>query len=520
MSRRTDPTSCDQPVAIPGRHRTFARTRLAALLVAGTLVLAACSTAGGQTEAGPTTSGPSTTSSDNGSTTPAPEPDARTIDWSDCGGGFECGTLTVPLDYDEPDGETIDVAVTRHPADNPDERIGALFLNPGGPGGSAIDLAHTYSRAGTIGDRFDIIGFDPRGVGESSPLDCDSRLGEMYGTDPTIDSEADRTATLEASQAFVDECEGKYGDILPFLGTTDIARDMDEVRKALGEEQINYLGYSYGTSLGQEYARLFPTRVRSMVIDGVVDHAPDGVTAATSQAAGFETALDAYLSHCEEDGCGFGDQDAGDVIDEIAAAAEKQPIPAPSADREAGPGEVSLALAQALYSQQLWSPLSAALRNAQEGDGSGIVDLADQYLGNSSFEIYFAVSCLDDTWPESPDDMIGAAAEAEQDVPRFGGPIVIDYIRCSMWPTEAKPLEPVPADTEGLPPVVVVSTTNDPATPYENGVAVAKQIPGAVLVTNEGEGHTIVGQGKPCIDDMVDDYLVDLTVPEDGLTCD
>jgi len=455
-----------------------------------------------------------------------PEPTARTIEWSDCDGGFQCGTITVPLDYSKPDGETIDVAVTRHPADNPDERIGTLFMNPGGPGGSAIELARSYSRAGTIGDRFDIVGFDPRGVGESSPLDCHSHLVDIYDADPTIDSDADRTETLETSQAFIDECEQEYGDILPFLGTTDVARDMDEIRKAIGDEQLNYLGYSYGTSLGQEYARLFPTHVRSMVIDGVVDHAPDGVTTAENQAAAFSGALDAYIANCEAEGCGFGDQDAGAVIDEVIAAAEKAPIPAPAADRPATPGNVSLALAQALYSEQLWGSLSAALRNAQEGDGSGMVSLADQYLRRNDdgsypngTEVYFSVSCLDDTWPSDPDEMIDASLDAEKAVPRFGGPIVIDYIRCSMWPAESKPLKPVPADTKGLPPIVVVSTTNDPATPYENGVAVAKQIPGAVLVTNEGEGHTIVGQGKPCIDDMVRDYFVDLTAPDDGLTC-
>lgn len=496
---------------------------LAALLVAASL-LAGCSTSGANESAeAPTTT---TRSSDGGSgttTTKAPEAGARTIDWSDCGGGFECGTITVPLDYSKPDGETIDVAVTRHPADDPEQRIGTLFMNPGGPGGSAIDLARSFSRAGDIGDRFDIVGFDPRGVGESSPLDCHSHLVDIYDTDPSIDSEADRTAMLETSQAFVDECEEKYGDILPFLGTTDVARDMDEIRKAMGEEQINYLGYSYGTSLGQEYARLFPTHVRSMVIDGVVDHQPDGLTTATSQAAGFETALDAYIAHCEEDGCGFGGQDAGAVIDEVSAAAEKAPIPAPGASRDAGPGVVSLALAQALYSEQLWGQLSSALRDAQDGDGKGLVALADMYLGldggGSSFEIYFAVSCLDETWPADPDATLDASIAAEKAVPRFGGPIVSDYVRCSLWPAKAKPLKPVPADTKGLPPIVVVSTTNDPATPYENGVAVAKQIPGAVLVTNEGEGHTIVGQGKPCIDNMVRDYFVDLTVPKDGLTC-
>ena len=193
-------------------HRT-----LAALLASATL-LTACSTSGGNEQAKEPTTTVASSTSDKGTTTTAkPAPDARTIDWEDCGGGFQCGTITVPLDYSKPDGKTIDVAVTRHPAEDPENRIGTLFMNPGGPGGSAIELARSYSRAGDIGDRFDIVGFDPRGVGESSPLDCHSHLVDIYDTDPSIDSEADRTAMLETSQAFVDEFaeDGDTTTLLP-----------------------------------------------------------------------------------------------------------------------------------------------------------------------------------------------------------------------------------------------------------------------------------------------------------------
>ncbi|MEZ5203111.1 MAG: alpha/beta hydrolase [Acidimicrobiales bacterium] len=507
------------------------RPLAATLALAFALVAAACTAGGGSdtSASGTATSASTTNAGGAGTTTEGTDPTpAGTIDWEDCAGGFECGTLTVPVDYDDPEAGTIDLGVTRHLADDPDQRIGVLLVNPGGPGGSAIDLAHQLPRAGGLGDRFDIVGFDPRGVGESNPLDCHSHLQELYDADPTVDSPEDRTEILDTSEAFIDECQQKYGDLLPFLGTTDVARDMDEVRKALGEEQINYLGYSYGTSLGQEYARLFPTHVRAMILDGVVDHSPDGITTAEQQAVGFETAFASYVAHCKADGCGFGDRDddAAAVVDEVIATAERAPIPSASADRPATPGVVSLALAQALYSEQLWSQLSRALRDALDGDGSGLVELADQYLGregdgsyDTGFEIYFAVSCLDDSWPRDVDDFFDASATAEEETPRFGGAIVIDYVRCALWPADPKPLEPVPADTEGLPPILVVSTTKDPATPYLNGVAVAKQIPGAVLVTNEGEGHTIVFQGKPCIDDIALDYLFDLTTPPAGTTC-
>lgn len=493
-------------------------------IVAVAVLAAGCSASGQATDQQGSPNTTTTTEAGSTPSTTAP-PGTASIDWSDCGGGFQCGTLQVPLDYAHPNGDTIELAVTRHPAADPSRRIGVLLLNPGGPGGSAVELARAYPRGGDLGDRFDIVGFDPRGVGESTPLDCHSHLQDIYDADPTVDSPADKAEILRTSKAFVAECQRKYAKLLPHLGTADVARDMDQVRQALGEDQINYLGFSYGTSIGQAYAAQFPTRVRAMILDGVVDLAPDGITAAESQAAGFQTALDSYVAHCAADGCGFA-RPADQVIDQVVAAAERDPIAAPGADRPAGPGVVSLALAGALYSEVLWAPLSRALRDALDGDGTGLVELADQYLGRNpdgsypnQFEIYFAVSCLDDTWPRSTDEFFADAKAAGKKVPLFGEAIVIDYIRCALWPVDPEPVEPVPSDTKGLPPIVVVSTTKDPATPYENGVAVAKQIPGAVLVTNEGEGHTIVGQGKPCIDDMALAYLTDLTVPDDGLTC-
>lgn len=500
------------------------RRGLAAVLVA-VVVLAGCSATGSAPgDAASPTSGSQGGGASTTSTTGSGS--KGTIRWTDCGSGFECGTLRVPVDHAKPGGKTLELALIRHPASKPDQRIGSLLMNPGGPGASAIDLVRSWPRAGTIGDRFDLVGFDPRGVGKSTPLDCHSHLQEMYDADPSIDSPADETAILKTSKAFVSECARKYGDLLPYLGTTDVAKDMDAVRQALGEDQISYLGFSYGTSIGQEYARLFPTHVRAMILDGVVDQAPDGPTAAAQQAAGFTTALASYEHHCDTDGCGFGGTKAAEVITEVSDAVERAPIPAPDADRPATPGVLSLALGQALYSEQLWGSLSAALRGARDGDGSKLVALADMYLGRgpdgayrSGFEIYFAVSCLDDTWPRDPDVLFADAKAAAKTDPIFGEPIVNDYVRCSLWPAKPKPLAPVPATTKGLPPIVVVSTTKDPATPYENGVAVARQIPGAVLVTNEGEGHTVVGQGKPCIDEMAAAYLTDLTVPAAGTTC-
>lgn len=504
----------------PRSSRIRSRTKVtAAAVVAGLLVLGACSvTGGGSGEPGASTAVPDATEgSDTLSTT---------LDWEDCDGSFECSELTVPLDYDDPDGDTITVAMTRRPANDPDQRLGTIIMNPGGPGGSAIEFVEGMYLPGDLMDRFDLLGFDPRGVGRSSPIDCHSHLQDIYDADPTMEDAADEAHYLEVSQAFADECEEKDGNVLPHLGTANVARDMDQIRAALGDEQVNYLGYSYGTSIGQQYALLFPERVRTMVLDGVVDQTQTGLEAAVGQAGGFDTALDAFTTQCDATDCGL-EPSAGAAIDDVMATAEKEPIPAPGADRPATPGVVNLALGQAMYAEFLWPVFSDALSDAQNGDGTALVELADQYLGRNpdgsyanGFEIYFGVSCLDAAWPDDPDEVFAASKEAGKRYPQVGEALVNDYVRCTLWPTGPDPLEPITADLEGLAPVVVISTTGDPATPYESGVRVAKQIPGAVLITNEGEGHTIFAQGKGCVDDPVVAYFTDLAVPTDQLVCD
>lgn len=458
-------------------------------------------------------------------TTVTPAQPSPPISWKPCDGGFECGRLAVPVDHSRPTGPTIELGLVRHKATDPAHRIGALMLNPGGPGRSAIDLVEGISLPPPLMDRFDLVGFDPRGTGRSQALNCRTHLQQIYDDDPSPDDGAERAELIRDSQAFVDECRRRHGEVLPFLGTSDVARDMDLVRTAIGEEQLTYLGYSYGTSIGQEYASLFPARVRAMVLDGAVDLSLDGLRGAEGQAAGFTTAFDAFVHHCDQEGCGL-EGPAEKVVADVVAQAERRPISAPDSNRPAGPGVVNLGITQGLYSEDLWAALGRSLGDAQDGDGSGLVDLADEYLQRnddgsyeSGFEIYFAVSCLDQEFPRDAKAVLAAGARAEARYPGFGAAIVNDYVRCALWPTPAKPIQPVPATTKGLPPIVVISTTHDPATPYRNGVRVAEQIPGAVLVTNEGEGHTIYAAGKACIDDAVTGYLVTVTAPERGLTC-
>ena len=430
----------------------------------------------------------------------------------------------MPLDYARPHGQTLTLAIARHRASKPDERIGSLLMNPGGPGGSAIELIEHDPLPTEFSDRFDVVGFDPRGVGRSSPIDCHSNVQQMYDADPTMENAADRSHYLSVSRAFVDECRRKYGAVLPYLGTRNVARDMDEVRKALGDDKLTYVGYSYGTSIGEQYADLFPTRIRAMVLDGVVDSELTGLQAAAGQADGFERALHSFLDDCASRFSCELTGSPGTVVDRVIASAEKRPIPAPDADRPATPGVVELALGQALYSKSLWPDLESALADADQGDGSGLVDLANGYLQRrpdgsypNLFEVYFAVNCLDSTWPRQPAAIFAAAKAVGKRDPRFGEGLVNDYVRCALWPAKPQPLPKLSAP--GSPPIIVISTTGDPATPYASGVAVAKRLPHGVLITNVGEGHTVFGQGKQCVDGAVVTYLVDLTPPSNGLRC-
>ncbi len=493
-------------------------------------LLTACSASGSdaaptitrRTTTTPATTSSTTTSSTTTSTTVPVQPE---LAWADCDGGYQCAQLDVPVDYRDPTGKQLTLALAKRPASDPAHRIGSLIMNPGGPGGSAIDFIQGQPLPTELTQRFDIVGFDPRGVGRSNPLNCRTHLQEIYNVDPTIEDLADRAAFLDASKAFVAECTKRYAALLPFLGTVNVARDMDRVRVSLGDPKLTYVGYSYGTSIGQQYARLFPTKVRAMVLDGVVDSSLTGLQGAALQAKGFTQALDNFVAHCDHTDCGL-DGPAGEVIDEVIADAEAKPIRARRSDRPAGPGVVWLALARALYSETLWPELARALSQGAAGNGNGLVRLADSYLLRNpdgtypnGFEIYFAVSCLDSSWPKDPEVVFDIAKLVGARYPRTGEALVNDYVRCALWPGKPQPLLPVDATIKGLPPVVVISTTGDPATPYESGLKVAKQIPTGVFVTNKGEGHTIFAQGKPCIDDAVTKYLVELKPPANGLVC-
>ena len=453
---------------------------------------------------------------------PAPEPDptastapadfvVEPIEWEACDAEHQCATVAVPLDHDEPTGETIEVGVARLPAQG--ERIGALFANFGGPGGDAAGTIGSFGWPATIRDRFDIVGMDPRGVGTSTPLDCGVDARELYAADPTIEDESDVEELLAVSRAFAADCAEQRGELLEHLGTNDVARDMDLVRRAMGDDQLSFLGYSYGTSIGQAYAELFGEHTRAMILDGVVDPAPTGIEVAVEQARGFEAALAAWAADCpNRPTCELEDPIA--AVDEMLAAAEDE---LPGGQRPFGPGEAAIGLAYPLYAEFLWPDLDRAVSAALDGEGAPMVALADDYASLVDFSIYFAVSCLDSTWPTDTDRFLAEAERAAEVAPRFGEAIVNDYIRCAVWPAPPDPVGAV--DAADAPPILVISTTGDAATPYENGVVVADRLESGVLLTNVGDSHTVAFQGDECVDEIAIDYLVDLELPTEGARC-
>ena len=394
-------------------------------------------------------------------------------------------------------------------------------MNPGGLGASAVEFVSQIAPLlpDTIPEHFDLVGVEPRGLQGSEPLDCGLDYERVYGVDPTVEDAADRTALLDTAAEVADACERSAGERLAHVGTRDVARDIDAVRAAMGDATLSYYGGSYGTAIGQVYADLFPGRLRAMVLDAVVELGPTGLEIAATQAEGFETALDRLDAACPASGDCDLDDPKGAVEQVLRLAERPGGIPAPDADRPAGPGETVLGISAALYTQQLWPHLDQALRLALAGDGSGLVALADYYLDLGDFDVYFAVNCLDYAWPSGDADaFLAAAKDAAERAPHFGEGLVTDYLRCVDWPVPPEPLGPVTAP--GTPPILVISTTGDPATPYEQGVAVADRLERGVLVTNDGEGHGAVGSRIACVDAILAAYLVDGTVPEDGIVCE
>lgn len=458
----------------------------------------------------------SLTACGSGVRTADPGVPSSSIDFEPCDGG-ECGTVTVPLDHADPNGPTIEIAVSRVPAANPDERIGVLLTNPGGPGASGVDFALAQPFPQEVLDRFDIIGWDPRGVGGSEGLQCGDEVDLFLDSDPQPDSTAEQQDLDDAARAVADECAQEDGDLLPLLGTRDVVQDMDAIREALGEDQISYAGYSYGTALGMGYLEQFPERTRAMVLDGVVDPTQDLAEVLLVQGQAIEGQLNDILGRCDDDPeCPLDDATA--AYDEVAAAMDEAPLP--GGDGEVGPAELQTGAVYATYEFSPDDPaaLWQALADARDGDGDGIAALAQQYYDLSAYTPYAAVECVDSPVPqgsaayqEFADELIAAA-------PRTGASVANEMLPCAFWsaPPSGDPHE---VTAPGSPPVLVIGNTGDAATPYEQAVDVAENLEDGHLLTLDATGH--VGSGRSfCVDDASTAYLIDLTLPDEGATCE
>ncbi|MET0298063.1 MAG: alpha/beta hydrolase [Microbacterium sp.] len=455
------------------------------------------------------------------------------LEWTTCAEVFDCTTVTAPLDWDDPAAGELELSVIRHRATD-GTPIGSLLTNPGGPGGSGVDLIRDsldFAVGDELSARYDVIGFDPRGVGQSTAVTCFDAAdmdAYLYDIRPGARGSAEwEDAITTANEEFAAACEANSDGILEFVTTDDSARDMDLIRAVLGDSQLNYLGYSYGTFLGATYAKLFPERVGRLVLDGAIDPAVSGLDVSTTQAVGFESALRAYMQSClQGDDCPFRgtpDEAMAD-LSTLLASVDRSPIPAADG-RLLGADTLMTAIIAALYSEDSWSFLTRALTETLEGSSDTAFILADFYNGrefgeyaDNSTEAFRAYNCMDYPADTSEADIAASdaliAAEAPTIAPYWSGPDP-----CAVWPYAPTGVrEPIAA--EGAAPILVIGTTNDPATPYEWSVSLADQLASGVLITRVGEGHTGFNKGNACVDAAVVAYFIDDVVPAEDLVCE
>ena len=450
---------------------------------------------------------------------------------------FTCAKVKVPLDYNNPGGETIEIAMKKRAASG--DSVGSLFINPGGPGGSGIELvesAGSYFSKNLVGS-YDVVGFDPRGVGASTAIDCltDAELdAERAGAnDPATPS---ASATVERAQQMNSACESKTSTpgLLDHIDTISAARDLDILRAVDGQQVLTYLGFSYGTYLGATYAELFPGNTGRLVLDGAVDPSLSAQELALGQAKGFEASLRAYVQDCQSSrkGCPLsGDVDSGvSQIREFLESTKTEPIPT-SDDKRPLTHDLALSgILGAMYQTSLWTSLNLALNqamgNSGDPDGSALLTITDaisyrqsdgSYSGNGA-EALMAVNCLD--YPVQGDNASWEenAKAVNEASPTFGSQLLYPDAYCQGWGhTSSRKREKITAS--GAAPILVVGTTGDPATPYAWSEALAEQLESGQLLTWKGNGHTAYGRSNDCVKNAVDTYLLNGTMPEKGLTC-
>ncbi|MFF3850983.1 alpha/beta hydrolase [Streptomyces sp. NPDC002328] len=508
------------------------RLRAAALTVAVLLSSSVAASCGGDSQEQDLTAQeltwedcPAPSQAEGGGSAPSPLPD---------GDQWKCATMRAPLDWAEPKGDTIGIALIRAEASGePSRRIGSLLFNFGGPGGSGVATLPAFAEDyATLRTRYDLVSFDPRGVGRSAGVRCenDQQLDAYFQQDMTPDDDAERATLVDNVQEFNGACEKNSKQVLPHVRTTDAARDMDLMRQVLGDEKLHYFGISYGTELGGVYAHLFPKNVGRAVFDAVVDPTQTPEQGSLGQARGFQLALDNYAADCTSkvEDCPVGDtaQDVKDRIARLLKDLDSRPIPG-IFPRELTQSAATNGIAQALYSQDFWEYLTEGLDQAYDGDGRILMLLSDSLNGRSENGEYsniaaanVSINCADDKPRYSTEYVQGKLPQFRAASPLFGDFLAWGMLSCTDWAVPGAAEHP-DVSAPGSAPILVVGNTGDPATPYEG----ARKMVGAlgegvgVELTYRGQGHGAYGSKNKCVRSAVDGYLLDGKVPPTGTVC-
>ena len=455
---------------------------------------------------------------------------AQQLEWSECSDGFECSSFSAPIDYANPADGAMQISVIRKLATG--TALGSLVLNPGGPGGSGIEYT-TYAEyvvSDTLRENFDIVGFDPRGVGFSTPVECldDEQTEEYIALDGSPDDQTEIDQAQAMSELFAQSCAINSPDTYKFLDTISAARDVDILRALLGDEKLNWLGKSYGTFLGATYADLFPERVGRMLLDGAIDPTLTNEKLSFGQALGFELALTRFVDDCvTKSDCPLSASGAAGVseVGDLLIALDANPITLDDG-RLFTQAMGTLGVVGSLYDKQYgWPELRTNLGLAFDDDFSGLASSVDFYTGRQSDGSYkdnsndaiAAVNCLDRPDRATTEQTVALASEWKKVAPNFGEYLAWSNISCSYWQAEATGV-PKEITAPGTPTILVVGTVNDPATPYAWSQALAAQLSKGVLLTLDGDGHTAYYQGSKCIDEIVDNFYL-TGEAEDGITC-
>jgi pimeloyl-ACP methyl ester carboxylesterase len=455
---------------------------------------------------------------------------AQKLKWSECEEA-KCSTVEVPIDYESPEEGTVTLQVRVIPATGKGGKH--LFINPGGPGGSVIGGFEDYmadALSKDVRELYDVVAVDPRGVGSSEPLDClsDEDLYALYADDQTPDDQGEQAKFDKQWKEFGSQCRAESGDLAGHMTTEETARDFDIVRDALKAKTFDWFGYSYGARLGATYATLFPGKVGRMVLDGAEDPSLGMTEALLTQSKGFEVALRAYVEDCvKQESCPLGSEPDAAIrkVISLLESLDTEPLKTSDADRPLTQGMAEWGLGYPLYDEASWPDLSKALTAAFKGDGTPLRALGDDYLyyledgtfADNGMEAFPLISCLDADSRVTAEEALGHAEQFAKESPVFGKGMAWSLAWCGGIPMTDHPQ--IDIDAHESAPIVVLGTTRDPATPYEQSIALAKQLGSAVFVTREGDGHTAYDMGNGCIDKLVDTYLARGTVPKDKTVC-